>query len=201
MKKIETLWHYLLWEALTKRNFEHTQEKLAEKFHYSLSTIHHGLKTLTRIGAIKKHSRGFVLINPKKLLFYWGSVRNLTNNITYQTFSPAPPLQIEGELPGGGIYGAFTAARLILKEAPADYNQIYYYYPFPQDFQKRFPPNNTHPPNIFVLKMKNLENYSKLYPGGFTTLAHTFVDIWNISTWYATDFLRALEEKIDELLP
>ena len=51
-------------------------------------------------------------------------------------------------------------------------------------------------PNLFVLEADPfLSNY-----GSVTTLAQTFVDLWNLSDWYAKEFIKALKEKIDELL-
>jgi hypothetical protein len=38
-----------------------------------------------------------------------------------------------------------------------------------------------------------LKNY-----GQTTTLAQTFVDLWNLSEWYAKDFLNAIKGKIFE---
>jgi hypothetical protein len=200
MKKIETIWHHLLWEALKTKKFKHTQQDLAKKFGYSLSTVNHALKVPEKIGAIRKSSKFFVLENFKKLLYYWASVRHFENNIIYRTYYPDPILKAQGELPAGGIYGAYTAASYLLGTPPADYDKIYYYYEEVRDFKKRFPENKKLPANIFVLKMKGVKDYSARYPGGVTTLPHTFVDIWNLSDWYATDFINALEEKMNEFL-
>ena len=36
--------------------------------------------------------------------------------------------------------------------------------------------------------------------GSLAPLPLLFVDLWNIDTWYAKDFLRALEEKLHGIL-
>jgi hypothetical protein len=36
--------------------------------------------------------------------------------------------------------------------------------------------------------------------GPVTTLPQTFVDIWNLKDWYGQDFIKRLEEKINEKL-
>ena len=201
MKKIETIWHHLLWEALYERRFEHTQQELAREFGYSLSTVHHAIVKAAAVGAVRIESKSFQLANVNKLLYYWASVRNLGGCIGYRTYYPGTILDAQGELPAGGIYGGYTAAWHLLGTAPADYDKLYYYFPDINELKSRFPPNPTYPPNIFVMTLPSIPDYLARYPGGVTTLPHTFVDIWNLSDWFATDFTQALEEKIDGLLP
>ena len=200
MKKIETIWHHLLWEAITNKKFSHTQLKLSGEFGYSLSTVHHAITKIAAVGAVRMGPKSFEVENVKKLLYYWASVRNLEKCIRYRTYFPGAILQAQGELPAGGIYGGYTAAAHILGTAPADYDKIYYYYPDEEEFKRRFPPNAKYPANIFMLAMPDIGAYANRYPGGTTTLPHTFVDIWNMADWFAADFIGALEERIDGLL-
>lgn len=198
MKKIETIWHDILYESLEKRHFKRTQQEIARKLGYSLSTVNHSLKVPLQIGAIRKSSKFFVLQDFKKLLYYWASVRNLSRDIIYQTFLPAPVQAIEGMAPSESVYACYAAARHRLGEPPADYAKVYFYIPPDSltQFQERFPPDTTNAPNVFALRLPPNMPHTK----EGTTLAHTFVDIWNLSDWYAKDFTSALERKIDELL-
>ena len=189
MLKIETLWHHLLWSALEKGEFQLTQKSLADYFGYSLSTVNLAVKKIEEAGSDK---------DIKRLLYYWATHRNFKKDIIYKTWVDEPVLEIEGLIPDGAILGCYTAAKNILSEPPADYSKVYFY--FDEDkldiVKKRYPPakgNN----NLFVLK-----TYSKQIDyGNITTLPQTFVDLWNLSDWYAKDFLEALERKIDGLLP
>lgn len=201
MKKIETIWHHLLWEAMEHKQFRHTQQELSHTFGYSLSTVHHAVTRVARVGAVRIGTKSFVLENVKKLLYYWASVRNLKNNVRYSTYYGGPILTAQSELPAGGLYGGYTAARHLLGQAPADYDKLYYYCPDVADFKKRFPENHAHPDNIFVLTLPSIPSYIKRYPGGTTSLPHTFVDTWNMNDWFAADYIKALEEKINGLLP
>lgn len=201
MKKIETIWHHLLWEALEHKQFRHTQKELAHEFGYSLSTVHHAVVSVARVGAVRIGTKSFVVENVKKLLYYWASVRNLVNNVRYSTYYDCPVLKAQSELPAGGLYGGYTAARHLLGHAPADYDKLYYYCEDVDDFKKRFPENHAYPDNIFVLTLSSIPTYIKRYPAGTTSLPHTFVDIWNMNDWFAADFINALEEKINGLLP
>ena len=198
MKKIETIWHHILTEALKEGRFRYTQQELAVRFHYSLSTIHHALRIPTEMGAIRKAGKFFVLQDFKKLLYYWASVRSLTRDVLYGTAADLPVREIEGLALPGSLYGAYSAATKLLGEPPADYSKVYFYILPDQlaNFQRRFPPRPKNPPNTFALKMLPLLGKY----GSTTTLAQTFVDLWNLTDWYARDFTQALEGKIDGLL-
>jgi len=197
MQKIETIWHSLLWDALEKREFRHTQKAISEHFGYSLSTVNLAIKEAESVGAIKMSGKFFTVSDVKKLLYFWATHRNLTRDIIYKTWVDEPISEIEGLIPDGAILGCYTAAKNILSEPPADYSKVYFY--FDEDkldiVKKRYPPakgNN----NLFVLK-----TYSKQIDyGNITTLPQTFVDLWNLSDWYAKDFLTAMERRIDGIL-
>lgn len=198
MKKIETVWHHILTEALREGKVRHTQQELAHRFHYSLSTIYHAIRIPTEMGAIRKATKFFVLQDFKKLLYYWASFRTLNRDLLYETASNLPLREIEGLALPGSIYGAYSAAKRLLGEPPADYSKIYFYI-LPNDlqaFKRRFPPSSKHSANTFALKMLPvMQEY-----GSTTTLVQTFVDLWNLADWYARDFTQTLEAKIDGLL-
>ncbi len=198
MKKIETIWHHILYEALTHKQFKFTQQELAGRFSYSLSTVHHALIIPSRIGAIRKESKFFVLAHFMKLLLYWASVRNLSRSIIYQTYSPLSVTQREGQMPPIAIFACYSAVRNILGEPPADYEAVYVYDATEAipEYERRFPLELGNRPNLFVLADSPM---LRLY-GPVTTIPQTYVDIWNLSDWYARDFLKGLEENFHGLL-
>ncbi|MEK7173304.1 MAG: hypothetical protein AAB740_05035 [Patescibacteria group bacterium] len=197
MRKIETIWHFLLSSSLAEKKFKHTQKGLADFFGYSVSTINHALVIPTQIGAIRKESKFFILENFQKMLYYWASVRNLEKDVIYKTYCPATIKEIEGIIPSEGIYACYSAASRIFNEPPADYSKVYFYLD-EQSIEKakqRFP-HIKGQENVFVLKAPAvLKNY-----GQITTLPQTFVDIWNLKDWYGQDFTRAIENKINGIL-
>lgn len=198
MKKIETLWHHILYEALTRKQFKFTQQELAQRYGYSLSTVHHAIAVPASIGAIRKESKFFVLERVMKLLLYWGSVRNLRRSIIYQTHSPLSVREREGLIPPTAVFACYSAARKILREPPADYDRVYVYDDAASldEYRRRFPPASGKQPNVFVLRAHSA---MRLH-GTVTTVAQTFVDIWGLPDWYSEDFTRVLEEKIRGLL-
>lgn len=197
MKKIETIWHHILFQALEGR-YKHTQQSLASEFSYSLSTVNHALRAPTQMGAIRKTSKFFVLENFDKLLYYWASIRNVEKDILYKTYVDARIAEIEGMVPPKSIYAGYSAAKKLLGEPPADYSKVYFYSAETDlgQVKARFPLNSERESNMFVLKMPPvMPRY-----GQITTIPQTFVDIWNFRDWYGKDFIRSLETKIYAIL-
>ena len=171
-----------------------TQAGLAASLAISLSTVHHALGPLRRMGAVEVKRRSLTVLEPRKLLYHWASVRTLGRDIVYATRVEASVMEIEKEMPPGTMYTAYSGYRLRFGDAPADYSEVYAY-ARPEECRKRFPPRPGQP-NLFILGTdKALERHGSLAP-----LPLLFVDLWNIDTWYAKDFLRALEERLHGIL-
>ena len=149
------------------------------------------------MGAVRVGGRNFVLEDSEKLLYHWASVRSLEKDIIFAGNVKLAVFEIEGRMPPEVVFGGFTAAREILGGmVPADYDTVYVYAASQEEVKNRFEFGKERP-NLFVLKADGfLASY-----GPLTTIAQTFVDIWNLPIWYAKDFTKSLKEKIDELLP
>ncbi|MFH0870659.1 MAG: winged helix-turn-helix transcriptional regulator [archaeon] len=193
MKKTEQVFREILYQALEHKKRIMTQAELSKELGFSLSTISLAVKKLERMNAISIGRMSFKVIDPKKILYLWASERNLEKDIIYKARADMPVREIEKSMPGI-TYAAYSAYKLKFKEAAADYSEVYVYCgenDLP-DIKKRFPESNG-PPNIFVLKKD--ENMSRYSATG--TLAQVFVDLWNLRQWYASDFLKALEAKME----
>lgn len=194
MKKIEFVYREILYQALENKNRILTQLAIARKLSISLSTVNHALKPLKNMAAVEIKLKNFRTLDIKKIIYYWASVRNLEKDIIYKTRVDKPVKKIESEMPEGIVFGTYSAYKFKFKDVPADYSEVYVYGE-DTEIKKRFIENKKRP-NLFVLKKDNfMEEYGKT-----TTLALTFVDLWNLKEWYAKDFLTALEEKIRALL-
>lgn len=194
MKKIELIYQEMLYNALEKKNRRLTQSALSKELGVSLSTVSHALQPLKKMNAVDIRQRLFIITDPKKILYHWASVRNLEGDIIYQTRVEKSVLQIEKVLPPKAIYAAYSAYKHRFGEAPADYSEVYAYGET-EEFEKRFPKNNRQP-NLFVLKKPAvMERY-----GQMTTAGLTFVDLWNIRSWYAKEFLRSFEVRLHGIL-
>lgn len=190
MKRIEEVYREILFQSMEKKNSTLTQSHLAKALKMSLSVVNLALKPLRNMNAINIKKRSFDVIDKKKVLYYWASIRNLEKDIIYKTRVEKPVRKIESEMPSDGIYSSYSAYKFKFKDVPADYSEVYVYSDNLKEMQKRFPPNKK-TPNLFVLKKgKNIK----------ITTASIFVDLWNLREWYAKDFLNAIEVKINAVL-
>lgn len=195
MKKIEMLWRELLFQSIEKKTRQFTQKEEAKDLGVSTSTIFQALKVPRRLGAVRVTGRFFRVVDTEKLLLHWASVRNLHRDIIFKGHSPLPLFEIEGLMPANVIFACYSAARKYLGVSPADYDSVYVYAKATAEILKRFTFGKGRQ-NIIILKEDPLLSRY----GGKTTLAQTFVDLWNLSDWQAKDFTHAIKEKIDGLL-
>jgi len=189
MKRTEEVYREILHQA-ENGSITLTQKEISEKLELSLSNVNNALSPLRRMGAISVRKMLFQIVNPKKVLYYWASARNLKKDIIYATRTEKKIIDIEKLMPDSAIFTAYSGYRLRFKEAPADYSEVYVYCDDIIEIKKRFP-ESKNPPNIFVLKKdKNMDKYGKI-----ATSANIFVDLWNLPEWYAQEFLKAMEQK------
>lgn len=193
MKKKEIIWREILYQGIEQKKFDFTQQELAQKYQFSLSTVFNAIKVLRPSGIITVHGRGFKLINIEKFLYLWGTARRLSKDIIYQTHYPAEALEIEAQMPPEVIFGAFSAYLKKYQDAPSEYDKVYLYLSpdHLNRFQERFPAASG-PDNVFVLAADPwLKDFGSVTPDG-----QTFADLWSLPEWYAKDFAEALKERI-----
>jgi len=195
MLKAEFVFREILFQVLEKKIYVFTQKDLAERLDVSLSNVNFALRPLRKMNAIKVNPRNFSVVNARKILYYWSSVRDLKKDIIYKTRVERPAREIERAMPSGIVFGAFSAFKFKFKGVPADYSEVYVYGGSLSEIRKRFPERKGNA-NLFVLQKDELMNSY----GNTTPIAQTFVDLWNLPEWYAKDFLKELEAKINGLL-
>ena len=188
MKKTERVYNYILEQALEKKRRALTQAEIAKALGVSLSIVNAAIGHLRKMGAVRVKPRGFDVVDARKILYFWASVRNLHKDIVYSTRADRPVGEIEKAMPPGIVYAAYSAYKIKFKDVPADYSEVYVYAGKEiEQIKKRFPASKNRP-NLFVLKGE-LDRM---------TVATIFVDLWNMTEWYAKDFLTALEAKIHD---
>jgi len=197
MFKKEIIWREILYQKIEKKKGKFQQKELAKKFKFSLSTIHNALKIPRETGAVRVTGRFFVLENPEKMLYLWGTFRNIRKDIIYQTFSDRSVKSIESSMPEKVIFGAYSAYLQKFHSVPADYDKVYVYLEekYLPDFKKRFPFKRGEPNVTVLLADKFLKNYRKITP-----ICQTFVDIWNLPEWYAQDFYKEFKERLCNII-
>jgi len=200
MKKIEEVYREILYRAMEKNEFVLTQSQLSKKLNLSLSIVNSVVKRLNLIGAIKIQQRSFNILDIKKILYLWASIRNLSKDIIFQARIDAPVREIERVLPNV-FYTSYSAYKFRFEDVPADYSEVYVYANEDElkEIKKRISgfkilsENSPANSNFFVLKKdSSLDLYKE------TPLAQIFVDLWNLKEWYAKDFIVAFENNLKE---
>lgn len=191
MKKIEYVYRELLYQAIEKNNRKTSQSELSKILGLSLSVVNFAIRNLVKMNAVKINLRSLEIIDPKKILYYWASVRNIEKDIIYKTRINDSVRKIESEMPSNIIFAVYSGYKFKFNSVPADYSEVYVY--GDEEIKKRFK-EHKNIPNLFILKKDELMDRYKI------NYAQLFVDLWNIKEWYAKDFLKELEEKINGIL-
>lgn len=195
MKQTELVYREILHQAIEEERFELTQSELSKKLMISLSIVNSAVKRLDAIGAVRILPRKFKVLNVRKALYFWASLRNLQKEIIFRKRIEASARDIERIMPDV-IFTAFTAYKLRFKDTPADYSEVYVYADGSEleEIKKRISKfkSSEKNPNFFVLKKDKLLKGYKEIP-----LAQIFVDLWNLKEWYAKDFIENFEKKLE----
>ena len=195
MKKQEAVYREILYNVIEKRENNFTQLEISKKLGISLSIVNSAAKRLKEMGAVKVMQRSFKVLDTKKILYLWASIRNLEKDIIFKTRVEMPVREIEQIMPNI-IFTAYTAYKLKFDDVPADYSEVYVYATDKElEVIKHRLSNMTETnPNLFILKKdKALELYDII------PTAQIFVDLWNLREWYAKEFINALEKKMEGL--
>ena len=194
LKKNEWVYRHILILTMEKKATRFTQLELSKYFKISLSTVNNALEPLRRMGCITVQQRFFTITDTRKLLLYWATIRNIQRDLLYTTRMNASIKEIENLVPSDAVFTAYTAYKLLYKEAPADYSEVYFYIPQETlpEIKERFPKSKG-PPNVFVL-----EGDPFLLNGKHPLVSgpQLYVDLWNLKEWYAQEFLTALEKRL-----
>ncbi len=193
MLRKELVYLYVLDKFFSRKTSRFTQSGIAGELKLSLSTVNNALQPLARMGAVEVRPRGFVLRDPEKALVYWATIRDVERDVIYATSYPEKPERIEASMPSEVLFTGYSGYRLLEKNAPADYSEVYVYSSDLAEIKKRFPEREG-PKNVFVLKSD--EALSKFGKNNAVPLPLLFVDLWNLPEWYAHDFLKDLKKKL-----
>ncbi len=192
MKKKEWVYREITYQVLENKTNLITQKFLSDKCNVSIGNVNHSIKPLESMNAIEKKPRGFRVIDIKKILFYWASIRNLDRDIVYKVFVDDSVINIEKTMPPV-VFTAYSGFKFKFGSVPSDYSEVFVY-GNKKDIINRFPQREGRH-NLIVLKPdKHLMRFKHV------PLSQLFVDLWNLNTWYAQEFLKVLDVKINGIL-
>jgi hypothetical protein len=191
-KKMEWVYREILFQVLERKQGFLSQSSISKRCGVSIGNVNKSLKPLESMNCIEKKPRGFRVLNPKKILLYWASIRNLQRDILYQTRTEKPVEEIEKEMPTM-LFTAYSGFKFRFRRIPAEYSEILIYSK-KEKIMERFPQKKGIP-NIIVLKSDIHLKIFRQIPIG-----QLFADLWNLNTWYANDFIIDLEKRIDKII-
>lgn len=195
--KLERVYREILHRILDLKQTDTTfkQKEISLATNLSISTVNYSLAPLQQMNAIEKKPFGFKVIDPKKALLYWASTRKLKKDIIYKSFINENVEKIESNVPAKSLFTAYTAFKFKFKKLPSEYTEVIVYGK-KEKFEERFGKENTKfKPNLIVLKPdEHLMKFNQ------APIAQIFVDLWNLDSWYAKEFLNKLEVIINGIL-
>ena len=196
MKQAELVYREILYKAIEKKEKKLTQSELSKNLGISLSIVNSAVKKLHTIGAVKISLRSFSVLDIKKALYFWASIRNLKRDILFSGRADLSVRDIERSMPNNIIFTAYSGYKFRFKDTPADYSEIYVYADERETeiIKKRFVMKKGKP-NVFILKKDGLIKRYKEIPA-----AQIFVDLWNLGEWYSKEFMNAFDKRIEESL-
>jgi hypothetical protein len=201
MLKKERVYRELVGLAESERMT--TQRELASECGVSLNLVNSVVRELRRVGALAVYPMGLNILDPAKILYAWGSQRNLERDISLRYAIGLPVHEIEKNMPGDVVFTAFSGWRLKAGQAPFDYNRVYVYaQPSAEPIVKRLLstlPRRRGDANTFVMLVED--------PHLFTHSEHQiapvgqlFVDIYALPSTPVTDgFLHDILDKNEHL--
>lgn len=195
MKKTELIYREILYRATEKKERRFTQLEISKRLGLSLSVVNRAVKKLESIGAVRVALRSFNLVDVKKALYYWASVRSLDRDIVLKMWVDIPVREIERNMPDV-IFSAYSGYKFLFSDVPADYSEVYVYADDTsiREIEKRFSvyKKRVDKVNLIILKKdKWMDLYEKI------PLAQVFVDLWNLREWYAREYVLAFEKRLE----
>lgn len=180
-----------------------TQRELASACKVSLNLVNSVIRELRRIGALAVYPMGLNIIDPAKIIYAWGSQRNLERDISLRYAVGLPIHEIEKNMPGDVVFTAFSGWRLKVGQAPFDYNRVYVYaQPLAEPIVKRLLstlPRTRGDPNTFVMLVDDPHLFAHS-EHQIAPVAQLFVDIYALPSTPITDgFLRDILDKNEYL--
>lgn len=192
----EHVWRIILVENRSLRKAHWQQKELAKMLGISVSTVHEALQVPRRAGAIVVGGRGFELVDRRKLLLIWAVFRNLPKDTLWYARIRLPVGDVEGEMIPEASFTGPSGFKFLYGYAPADYDEVTVYLArehLPK-IQGRF--KNYENKRAGETKLRVLVKDSALPEEIPPELM--YVDVWQMHPWWTAEFLRALEERMDE---
>lgn len=210
MNKTNMVYRYVAESVLANRKARLVVRGIAKELGISPDTVSNAIAPLKRIGAVSMYRRHFEVVAFKKLLVFWAVNRKFERDITYATYVHIKSVEeLENYMPDEIAFTGFSGYCKNFQNNAADYGEVYVYAGESSitEIKKRFPKNTNSPMggtynNLIVLRPdkileKKIETHA--LDNSSVSLPQLYVDLWNNRSWMAYEFMKKLEEKIDDI--
>jgi hypothetical protein len=159
-----------------------------------MDTVNRLVAKLNQFKAVEKKPFGFRVSEPRKVLMFWATTRNLTNDVVYSTYSPDSVAEIEQGMPEKTVFTAFSGFQRKFGRGPIGYEEVYVYSD-PDEVKRRFPESRAIKTNIYVMRPD--PHLTKTSSDGVPPLAQLYVDLWQIGGSPADRYLLELDQSLE----
>ncbi len=208
MNKTNVVYREVAEAVLVNRKTALVGREIAKRIGASPDTVSSALTPLKKIGAIAMYRRHFEVVNFKKLLLVWAVNRKFDRDISYRTYVEVKDIQeIEDRLPGEIAYTNYSGYVKLFGNDASSYGEVYVYASESamKEIKIRFPPKNiskgSEYSNLIVLKPDGVLGkriIDRELTNSSVSLPQLYVDLWTNGSWYAYEFLKKLEKRIDD---
>ncbi len=196
MTRKEQVWRALLREFREGRRTPWQQKDLASRLGMSLSTVHGALTLPRRAGAVRAGRGGVEILDWRKLLLIWAVHRNLEEDTLWRARVALPAAEIEGVMVPEARFTGPSGFKFHYGFAPADYDEVSVYLDpaaLPE-LRRRLGPRLDERRGETLLTVLRPDT---LLPPRVPP-EQLYVDLWQMQPWWTADFIRALEERLEE---
>ncbi|MEM3434291.1 MAG: hypothetical protein QXP27_08980 [Candidatus Methanomethyliaceae archaeon] len=192
MTNKELIWRYLLVESRQRQQWRWQQKEVAAMLGFAPGTVHRALFVPRRAGAVAVESRGFRIRDWKKFLLIWAVFRNMSQDRIWQARLKLPPDRVEGQMIPEARFSGASGFKFRYNYIAADYDEVLIYLDegYLDKLKYRFSSHWARfgETTITVLKPDRLL-------GDIVPPEQIYVDLWQMSQWWASEFIKALEQE------
>ena len=198
MLKREVVWRYVADEVLAGRRTSFHQNALAVELGMSVGNVNLALEPLRAFGAVSVVGKDLVIRDVKKILLFWGA-RHQPGVILARFSSQESSRGLLKVLPPGLALTSFAGFVTKYREEPAPFSVVRAYArqgdaKTLEELRRRFTQVASADQADLIVHSADPMMARKL--PNVVSPAQMYVDLWSEADFFASDYLRVLERKL-----
>ena len=199
-EKQHLVWRHIADMVLERQESTVTQQAIADELEVSKALVHHALIPLRGSGAVEVVGKRLVVRDVKKVLLHWAVHRRLDRDIVLALGGEDTPDATVRSCPPGLSFTSFAGYVRRYAEHPAPYAIVRAYIDpnaeaLRKELVERFPrPRGPGDPGLVLHAADPALARAK---PAIVSAAQLYVDLWNEADFFAMDYLRALDRRLN----